>query len=1247
MATSREEVKIGKADDFLVGGGEMAERALALDWSKTPVGPMAGWPQSLKTALSACLSSRYPIVIWWGNPAYTMFYNDAFIPILGVTKHPGWLGQSGRECWSEIWPTIGPMLEGVFATGEATWSEDLLLVMRRNLPREETYFTFSYSPIQDEAGAIGGIFCACYETTGRVIGERRLRTLRDLSRMVVEARTAEEACEVAARTLAENPADIPFALIYLLESESQHARLVAMTGIEAGSASAPNWIDLQASTDRSATWPLRRVLDTATAELVPDLTARYGPLPGGPWPEAPESALILPIAAPGQTRPTGFLVTGLSPRRVIDSDYCSFFDLIAGHVGAAIANARAYEDERRRAEALAEIDRAKTAFFSNVSHEFRTPLSLMLGPLEDTLAQTNGLPAADRERLEIAHRNSLRLLKLVNTLLDFSRIEAGRIQASYEPADLAALTAELSSVFRSAIERAGMRLVVNCQPLDEPVYVDREMWEKIVLNLLSNAFKFTFDGEIEVSLRREGDHAELTVRDTGAGIPADELPHLFERFHRVKGARGRTFESGGIGLALVQELVKLHGGTVRVESEVDCGSAFIVSIPLGKTHLPAGRIRAVRSLASTCLRGGDYVEEALRWLPSETERRREEETERSREEVVEKQEEARQSLSVSPSLHPSVTSSSARVLLADDNAGQAAVAIDNARLFAEAEKKIAQRKQAEAALRESEERFRTLADNAPVMIWVNGPTGCEFVNRECLEFLGVCEEDVLGHDWAQFIHPKDREDYVNAYLEAVSRRGRFEAEFRFRRRDGEYRWMRSVGAPRIEGGEYKGYVGISSDIHESRRAEETVRAAYEQESAARAEAEAANRSKDEFLAVVSHELRSPINAINGWVKLLREGQLDPDDVDKALMVIERNSLAQTRLVEDLLDTARIVTGKLRLELGPLDINPILADALDVAREPAAAKGVELRASYSQRPMVVTGDATRLQQIVWNLLSNAIKFTPEGGHIELRAERAKDHIRIIVSDTGEGIQPEFLPYVFDRFRQADSPSSQRHGGLGLGLALVKHLAELHGGKVEATSAGAGCGATFTATLPLATQSILGSAAPPALAVSDGSAPMAAGEAWSKDATPLPPGITIEGVRVLVVDDQEDARVMLSEFLTRYGAVVTTVSSGAEALAVLSDPPDGAGPDILICDIMMPKEDGYEVMRRVRALEAERGAPTSQQLPAIALTALAGSEDRVCALKAGFQSHVPKPVEPVELILVIASIVGLWRQGPVAN
>jgi PAS domain S-box-containing protein len=444
---------------------------------------------------------------------------------------------------------------------------------------------------------------------------------------VAEAKTATDACKLATRTLAANPADIPFALIYLLDSEGQQARLVAATGMEEGTLPAPDRIDVGESTEKPATWPLHRVFESASGELVADLPARFGALPGGPWPESPQAALVLPIAAPAQPRPTGFLVTGLSPRRVVDADYRSFFDLIAGHVGTAVANARAYEEEKKRAEALAEIDRAKTAFFSNVSHEFRTPLTLMLGPVEDllVLGHTDLSPAA-ADQLEVVNRNGLRLLRLVNTLLDFSRIEAGRVRAVYQPTDLAGFTSELASVFRSACERAGLRLVVDCEKLSEPVFVDREMWEKIVLNLLSNAFKFTFDGEITVSLHQIGEpgasatggSVELRVRDTGTGIPAEEMPRLFERFHRVQNARGRTYEGSGISLALVQELVKLHGGSIVAESAVGHGTTFTVTIPLGSCHLPADQVGSNRSLASIVTRAAPYVEEALRWLPGES-----------------------------------------------------------------------------------------------------------------------------------------------------------------------------------------------------------------------------------------------------------------------------------------------------------------------------------------------------------------------------------------------------------------------------------------------------------------------------------------------------------------------------------------------------------------------------------------------------------------------------------------------------
>jgi signal transduction histidine kinase len=488
--------------------------------------------------------------------------------------------------------------------------------LNRNLPREEGYFTFSYSPIWDDSGNIGGIFCSCIETTGRVIGERRLSTLRDLGRTVMQAKTGEEACELTAKTLAGNRADIPFALMYQVPDQGSQAHLVAAMGIQPGSEAAPAIIDL---TDTGgAAWPLSEVFETASGKLVSPLQEHFESLPGGPWPESPEAALVLPIAAAGQTRLIGFFVAGLSPRRIFDADYRSFVELIAGHLTTAIANARAAEEERRRAAALAELDRAKTQFFSNVSHEFRTPITLLLGPLEAVLQKQHAISPDDRAQLETAHRNSLRLLKLVNSLLDFSRIEAGRVKASYEAIDLASFTADLASNFRSAMEAGGVQLEVECPDLAERVYVDRELWEKIVLNLLSNAYKFTLEGRVTLSLQSAGSQAILTVSDTGVGIPEQELPHIFERFHRVEGSQGRTYEGTGIGLALVEELVKLHGGSIQVTSRLGEGSTFEVRLPFGSAHLPQDRIYAHGQLPAgnpwTAVRAQAFTSEAVTWI---------------------------------------------------------------------------------------------------------------------------------------------------------------------------------------------------------------------------------------------------------------------------------------------------------------------------------------------------------------------------------------------------------------------------------------------------------------------------------------------------------------------------------------------------------------------------------------------------------------------------------------------------------
>jgi signal transduction histidine kinase len=550
--------------DFMAGGGEMGTLMRALDWSTTPLGKIEQWPQSLRTAVSILLNSRFPMFLFWGVEA-TCLYNDGYRPSLGAQKHPKALGQRGRECWDDIWHIIGPQIAAVMTDGEPTWYEDQLVPFDRNGYFEEIYFTYSYSPVRDEAG-VGGTLVVCTETSKHVIGERRLRILRELAAKAAIVNQVSDAYAHSLEILRQSNQDIPFALLYQLDSDAYQAHLVGAANLPDDHAAYLPLLQLQEAEPNSTWpgWPLLEAMHTPQSLFVTDLPNQFGLLPGGAWPEATHSALIVPITQSGQSQPTGFFVAGISPRKAFDDDYRGFLELAAGYVGTAVSNARAYEAERRRAETLAELDRAKTTFFNNISHEFRTPLTLMLGPAEDALAdQTQPLPARQQERVTVIYRNCLRLLKLVNTLLDFSRIEAGRSQAVYEPVDLAAFTTELASVFRSAIERAGLRLVVDCPPLPQLIYVDKEMWEKIVLNLLSNALKFTFAGEIAVTLRALNNQIELEIRDTGTGIPAEHLPHLFERFHRVQGAIGRTHEGSGIGLALVQELTQLHGGSVR------------------------------------------------------------------------------------------------------------------------------------------------------------------------------------------------------------------------------------------------------------------------------------------------------------------------------------------------------------------------------------------------------------------------------------------------------------------------------------------------------------------------------------------------------------------------------------------------------------------------------------------------------------------------------------------------------------
>ncbi|SDM62716.1 PAS domain S-box-containing protein [Allokutzneria albata] len=529
----------------------MGRLIAARNWSATPLGEIERWSPELVASINTCLPSRVPMLLWWG-PELLQIYNDAYVPALG-DKHPRSLGQPAAECWAEAWADLEPLARTVLDGEGATYSDNQPLLLNRHGYVEETYWTFSYSPVLDGAGEVLGIFVATTDTTPQVLGERRMRALRQLA----ESRGATEldaACDAVRRVLAEFTADIPHAEIHL-DAEDGVAGRVTASG--------------------RAEWRAEEV--------------------------------VQPLVA-GRPAPIGALVLGISPRRALDADYRLFLDLVAGQVGQLLAHVLDYQAERRRAETLAQLNRAKSEFFSNVSHEFRTPLTLIAGPAEDALADAvEPLPPGQRERLRIIRRNAGRLGRLVDDLLDFSRIEAGRLQPDAVDTDLAALTREVAESFAPAVRRAGVEFAVSAPPLPRPVRVDPDMWEKVLLNLLSNALKYTLSGRIELRMAVSGDDALLTVSDTGVGIPEDQIPLLFQRFHRVQGSRGRSHEGAGIGLALVHELVRLHGGSVSVTSEEGVGSVFSARLPLSGAEAASTADPQRRSGATV------YLEEALQW----------------------------------------------------------------------------------------------------------------------------------------------------------------------------------------------------------------------------------------------------------------------------------------------------------------------------------------------------------------------------------------------------------------------------------------------------------------------------------------------------------------------------------------------------------------------------------------------------------------------------------------------------------
>lgn len=601
MKTRGVKEKTAAIPEFLSGGGELGQRIREYDWANTPLGPVHTWPQSLRTCVRIMLTSRQPIWIGWGKELIKL-YNDPYKTIVGG-KHPWALGTPASIVWKEIWRDIEPMLRQVMEKDEGTYVESQLLIMVRNGYPEETYYTFSYTPIPGDDGGTAGMICANTDDTDRIISERQLRTLTQLGKTLTNSKSNIEVIRDTFNTLKQNAYDFPFALFYSIDNNK--AILSHATELGASAPAVPKFIDLDADNELSLL--MKQALAERRLQVFEDLVKKLGPMPKGAWEVTPNKAIILPVV------PYGVLIVGFNPYRLLDEKYSGFFSLVADQMVTSFNNVHALEEERKRTQALAEIDRAKTIFFSNISHEFRTPLTLLLGPIEDILNDPNTIPA-NKLRVELAYRNAVRMQKLVNTLLEFSRLEAGRVDGRFSKTDICAFTQDLASIFRSAVEKAGMQLHFHCGNIKSEIYVDVEMWEKIVLNLMSNAFKYTKQGFIEVKVYEEDLQIKLSVADTGVGIPEDQLSQIFERFHRVETTSGRSQEGTGIGLAMVKELVRLHQGSIDVVSQPGKGATFTVSIPAGKAHLPEEKV-VKAAPAKVSMQSIAFVHEALKWLP--------------------------------------------------------------------------------------------------------------------------------------------------------------------------------------------------------------------------------------------------------------------------------------------------------------------------------------------------------------------------------------------------------------------------------------------------------------------------------------------------------------------------------------------------------------------------------------------------------------------------------------------------------
>jgi signal transduction histidine kinase len=992
-ANMEKNISITNRLDFLSGGGEMGERIRNFDWSGTPLGHPETWEQSLKTCVRIVLTSAQPMFVWWG-PSLINIYNDSHAQFMGK-KHPAGLGAKAADVWKEAWDILLPRIESV-QRNEGTYDEALLFVLDRKGYHEEAYVSFCYSPVQGDDGTVKGLFCACSDNTERIVNERAVQTLRDLGAVVFDDKALHVIYRNVADALAKNNKDFPFAIIYEIDKERKKANAVASAGTNNKQYLLPEVIDVQAPTTATAEFCQAYVVNKL---IISEKHTISQELPKGFWKTPATQFVYIPISAVGSDHPYAIIFAALNPYRPFDNHFKQFCELVGERVALEINKMLALEEERKRAEALEQIDKSKTVFFSNISHEFRTPLTLILNPLEELLNQHKGdWGDIEKQHLETVYRNALRLLKLVNTLLDFSSIESGRQQACYVPTDLVTLTRNLAANFRAVIEKAGMQLIIKGDDDLQPVYVDRQMWEKIVFNLLSNAFKYTLAGSITVELTAKDNYAILKIIDTGIGIPEPEVPHLFERFHRVQSTTGRTIEGTGIGLSLIKEFALLHKGDIGVESMPGRGSTFTVRIPLGKEHLPQQQI--ITDDSDEIITSAMYVEEAGTLLVKDN---------------------------VTGMAAAAATDNQPLVLVVDDNADMR----EHLRSVLLPYFKIITASNGQEALQKIREQPPALILSDIMMPVLDGIGLLQQVkaNKASAHIPVILLTARAGEVSKIMGWESGADDYLTKPFSSKELISRISSQIK----------TQQIRAEAL--------TGIVEQKQYAKKLEEMNRELVKM-----------NEELTSFAYVSSHDLQEPLRKIQMFSKRILEKEVNSLSEEGRNFFYRMDNAASRMqlLINDLLTYSRANTSQKHFE--KTDLNLLLAEVKLELYEKVTATGTIIESESLPALSIIP---FQFKQLFTNLIANSIKFarpnvTP---HITIkselvdgltidkaRANSEKKYWHISLADNGTGFDPKFSEQIFGLFQRLHGRKDFE--GTGIGLAIAKKVVENHNGFIMA-------------------------------------------------------------------------------------------------------------------------------------------------------------------------------------------------------